>query len=451
MSNLQLPILTVGLEPEIEKVVADILKNTQVISAPLELEQLPNTSDSPPPCLIICGPPQNKPAIELAEALRAHYPEIPIFICCTSKAGFERKALITHGFTDAFLMPMDSNALRHSLSEALGKASNGLLRVYRPVKIIDLEPGISLDFEVSLFLPANKKYVKLSNAGDSLDSERIAKMKEAKFNTVQVPIEQMSKFYDYSARRLKEINSSGFSSTERKENLAGAVRDLISGLFAEQDSTFESGQAILKDCGEIVKSYILQDADNEWFSRIQQVLGEHGDQYSHSANVSTLAALFSMGLGIGKPEDLALAGLLHDIGIAELPPELQPLEPEDMRPDQLEEYKKHVELSVKLIDSKKIAISDTVVKAIVQHHEFYNGSGYPDGLSGIQITKEAQILALADDYDTLTRMIEGKPLTTPAQAVEKLRLIQVHDPSQIHYDPELLKQLLTLFPHEKTI
>lgn len=375
------------------------------------------------------------------------YQEAPIFLCCVSRTGFERKAFIKNGFTDAFLMPMDTTTLRSAISETLAKATNGQIRVYRPVKIIDVEEGTTLDFDTSVFMPANNKYIKLSHAGDSLDGDRIAKMKKGKFNSVYIPADQMQKFYNYSAKRLKDLSlPSGASLTEKREKLGSAVRDLIGGLFTEQSASFESGQGIMKDCGEIVKNFIMQGADSEWFLRIQQVLGERGDSYSHASNVSTLAALFSMGLGVGKPEDLALAGLLHDIGVAELPAEIQARLPEEMTPEQFDLYKKHPEMSVNLIKSRKLVVPEIVMKAILQHHELYNGTGYPSGLFGDRICKEAQVLGLANVFDYMTCLKEGKPLMTPAQAVEHLRQQQINDPSKIHYNPDLLKKLLTLFP-----
>ncbi len=448
MSNPAPRILAVGLPDAVSAPLSDLLGKGEIAAIPLEAEAL-LAEVSPKPAIVISGPPKPElPANEIAQSLRMQFPDLPLFLCCTTKEGFERKTLIKNGFTDAFLLPMDLSSLRGALNQALAQASEGQIRVYRPVKIIDLEPGAELGFETSIFLPANKKYVKLSAAGDSLEADRIEKIKKSKFNTIQVPAEQMTEFYTYSAKRLRDMGGGGgaLSATERREKLSGAVRDLISGLFSEQTASFEEGQALMKDCGEIVKTYILEGPDSEWYARIQTVLGEMGDGYSHTGNTSTLAALFAMGLGIGKPEDLALAGLLHDIGVAELPAEIQLLEPEQMTPAQLDQYKKHPELSVNLIKSRKLIVPDPVTKAILQHHELFNGSGYPDGLFGDRISKEAQILALADRFDYLTRVKEGQPLMTPAQAVEHLRSLQANDPSRIHYDPELLKKLLALFP-----
>ena len=446
MSGSAITVLLIGLEPEIQKQIEDLLQYAQVRTQAMDIEQILEPL-AVTPILVISGPPAGLSGEELAQTLRMQYQETPIYLCCQAREGFERKKFLKNGFTDAFLFPLDLSTLRNTISETLAIASKGAVRVYRPVKLLDVEEGAILDFETSLFLPANKRFVRLSEAGASIDQIKLEKIRNAKFTSLQVPVEQIQKFYDYSAKRLKLMGEgSGLSATERKEKLHAAVRELISGLFTEQAASFESGQAILKDCGEIVKSYIADSPEGAWFSRIQQVLGDRGDQYSHTGNVSTLAALFSMGLGIGKPEDMALAGLLHDIGIAELPIEIQTREVSEMNAEQLKIYHTHPERSLKLIQSRKMVISETVTRAILEHHEHYNGTGFPKGIFGDRLSKEAQILAIADHFDYLTRVKEGRALLTPAQAVEFLRKAQVNDPSQIHYSPELLAHLLNLFP-----
>ena len=65
-------------------------------------------------------------------------------------------------------------------------------------------------------------------------------------------------------------------------------------------------------------------------------------------------------------------------------------------------YEKHVDYTLDVIKEKKLILSDLVRKIIYQHHEKYNGMGYPRQLSGDRICIEAQVLSLADKFDYMT-------------------------------------------------
>ena len=438
-------VLLIGVDAPTQSLLAHSLKHAEVTSIPLDLEVLMEPIN-PEPKIILASSPSVELSAEIAQALRMQY-QIPIYLCCTMQNGFERKDFIKNGFTDAFLMPMDINPLRVALNEAIALSGADDVEVYRSVKMLDLEAGETLDFDTSVFLPGNNKYVKISHSGEEIDSARLEKIKNSKINNLYVPSKDIQKFYQYSAKKLHKLGKEGaMSATERKEKLMSSVRELMSGMFSEQTASFQSGQSVLKTCGGIVSAYIVEGAESEWFLRIQQVIGEFGDNYSHASNVSTLAALFSMGTGIGKPADLALAGLLHDIGKSLLPADVQGLEASEMNPDQLAAYKKHPEMSVNLIRQKKISVPEIVTKIILQHHELFNGSGFPHGYFGDRITKEAQVLALADQFDHITKLKPGQPLITPAEAVQMLRKEQVDDPAKIKYSPDILNALLQLFP-----
>ncbi len=432
-------ILMVGVASKVEEMIQPILSSATTVAMSMDVEKLLEET-SLIPDVVLSGPPREGVSANLlAETLRKKYPEIPIYICFTEKSGFERKLFIRSGFTDAFLVPIDSTNLNQALSDHLAQASHGTIKVQRPVKIVDLEPGQSLDFDVSVLLPMNRKYIKINSAGEPIDQDRVEKLKKHKMNNVFVPAEQMKNFYSYSAKRIKNIEgSTTMSVTERREKMATVVRELISGMFTEEASGFDAGHSILKDCGEIVKTYILDGAKNEWYARILEVMGEKGGAYTHSGNVSTLAALFSMGLGIGKPEDLAMAGLLHDIGIAELPVDLQLMDPEKMNLAQKAVYQKHPELSVNMIKSRRIIMPEIVMKMILQHHENFDGTGYPKKMTGDRICKEAQILSIANRFEELTALEPGHRMMSPNDAVQWMQ-------QEKKFNPEILDKLMTLF------
>ena len=297
------------------------------------------------------------------------------------------------------------------------------------------------------YLPSNDKYVKITLAGEAIDHDRLENIRKRKIQNLHVPAHQIQNFYDYSAKKLRKLSGAEtVGLTERREKLSGAVRDLMSGMFSQDANSFQSGSEVLQTCSGIVSSYIAQGAGSDWFSRVQQIIGESGGHYAHSSNVSTLAALFSMGLGIGKPEDLALAGLLHDLGESLLPIDIQGLEPDQMNKEQFEIFKKHPEMSMDIIRQKKMVIPEIVAKAILQHHELFNGTGFPHAVFGDRICKEAQILSLADRFEHMTQMVPGRASCTPYEAVKRLRKEQEENPAHIKYQPELLKKLMTLFP-----
>jgi len=446
-------ILLIGVEEDIKNLLKDILSQVEVVEIPLDTKKIRTLDEKINPCLILAKTPTIQDgflAPELAQLLRTSFQNQPCYLYFKSKDGFKKDLLNNNGFTEVFLLPTDSFHLRSCISEILSVYSLGSIRFYRSVKIIDIYPGDILNFDTSLYLPVNRKFVKLTNAGESLDEVRIQKIKDFHFSTIHVGIDQLNKFYEYTATRLHKIPKSNLSVTEKTEKLKQAVRDLMQDMFDDQVATYESGQEILKDCTAIVKSYILQETTSDWYLRIEQVLGQSGDDYSHAGNTSTLAALFSIGLGIGNPEEIALAGLLHDIGITELPYNIQNTPPEKMSPEEFTEYTKHPELTVNLIKTRKIAVSENVSKIILQHHELYNGDGYPVGLFGERIMKEAQILAIADRFDELTGKSKGNQKSLkPIEAVQQLMDEQMANPSKIKYNPVLLENILSLFPKPK--
>jgi HD-GYP domain-containing protein (c-di-GMP phosphodiesterase class II) len=124
--------------------------------------------------------------------------------------------------------------------------------------------------------------------------------------------------------------------------------------------------------------------------------------YSHSVNVSLLAT--NMGLALGYDEsqivDLCASSLLHDIGMLKIPEEII------NKPSKLdeEEYKlirEHpaygLELLVNIKDPPKSAPD-----VIYEHHEKVDGSGYPEGKKGEEISEYARIVALIEVYEALT-------------------------------------------------
>lgn len=440
----------VGLSDQIKTFIQGSLEGrAKITELDYNIEKLMETTE-PVPTVILCGPPpQDIQASEVAQMLRMQFQTQPIFYLTFQREAYDRKIFIKNGFTDSFIFPLDLSTFQTTLTEHFASLSKGKIQSFRPVKIIDLGAGETLNFDTSVYLPVNKKYVKLSTSGDELDSSRLEKLQKHNMNSLYVATDQMQKFYEYTAEKLAKIGSSQtLSETEKKEKLGTAVRGLMSNLFndSSKEASFEQGQALVNDCKQIINNFIFTTDKGDWYKQILQTMGEQGHNYSHYANVSTYASLFSIGLGIGDPVELATAGLLHDLGLSDVPYEILTKPESERTPEEKKIYENHPELTIKILKSRKFIMSDKLIKIILQHHERFNGTGYPKQLYGDRITKEAQVLALADEFDYLTAAREGKPLMSPLQAVEYFRNLTLQNPTEMKFNPDLIKLLLKLFP-----
>ena len=99
-----------------------------------------------------------------------------------------------------------------------------------------------------------------------------------------------------------------------------------------------------------------------------------------------------------------------------------------------------------MIKKRKVILSDKIQKIIAQHHERFNGSGYPEGLIGERIIKEAQILALADEFDYMTSINPGKKRMSPKEVLLHFQEEIKKGPEGLLFDPKLLAQLIEIFP-----
>lgn len=123
--------------------------------------------------------------------------------------------------------------------------------------------------------------------------------------------------------------------------------------------------------------------------------------YVHSINVSLICNV--MGEWLHLPQQdikvLTIAGLLHDIGKAIIPQEIL-CKASKLTDQEFELIKKHPMKGYELIKDSKL--DQRVKLAILQHHERCDGTGYPFGDRGINITDFAKIVAIADVYDAMT-------------------------------------------------
>jgi putative two-component system response regulator len=140
------------------------------------------------------------------------------------------------------------------------------------------------------------------------------------------------------------------------------------------------------------------------------------------------------GLPPSELDILARAAVLHDIGKVAVREELL-RKPGALSAAEFEEVKLHAEVGARLCESLREA--DDLLPVVRHLRERWDGSGYPDGLRGVQIPVLARILAIADAYDALISERPHRPAFSDARAREVLL-----EGSGIQWDPQLVAMFL---------
>jgi diguanylate cyclase (GGDEF)-like protein/putative nucleotidyltransferase with HDIG domain len=145
------------------------------------------------------------------------------------------------------------------------------------------------------------------------------------------------------------------------------------------------------------------------------------DHYTqgHSQKVSAYAALIAEALGMSdaEVEEIRLGGVLHDIGKVGIPENILNKNG-PLNPDEWETMKSHVKFGAKILEP--LTPLARIREMVLHHHEFFDGSGYPDALTGDRIPLGARIIAIADAYDTITSDRTYKKARNASDALAEL-------------------------------
>jgi putative nucleotidyltransferase with HDIG domain len=160
---------------------------------------------------------------------------------------------------------------------------------------------------------------------------------------------------------------------------------------------------------------------------------------NHERRVGTLAERIALELGMNAEvaKSLRVIGLVHDIGKIATPAEIL-VRPGRLGPQEYALVQMHARQGFEILE--KVEFPWPVARAVLQHHERMDGSGYPDGIQGHAIITEARIIAVADVVEA---MASHRPYR-PAQGIERA-LSEIEQNRGRLYDADVADACLTLF------
>ncbi|MGJ5065117.1 HD-GYP domain-containing protein [Bradyrhizobium oligotrophicum] len=192
--------------------------------------------------------------------------------------------------------------------------------------------------------------------------------------------------------------------------IASMFAAVLGGTAIDVEETRRAGKRIA-DC-------IAENGLSDWLATVRR---HHEGTYQHCLLVTGITVDFGLSLGVHSSdlERLYMAAMFHDIGKAKIP--LTILD----KPGRLDVKERTLVEThpVAGYDALKdnAAITDEVLKAVRNHHEFLDGSGYPDGLMADSIPDLTRILTISDIFSALIEFRSYKPVMTREKAYEILQ------------------------------
>jgi putative nucleotidyltransferase with HDIG domain len=162
----------------------------------------------------------------------------------------------------------------------------------------------------------------------------------------------------------------------------------------------------------------------------------------HSTQVAIYAEQLAIAAGLGSTEleVLVIAALLHDIGKIAVPDAIL-LKPGRLTPPEFEIIKLHPARGVEIL--RRMGFLERELPLVLHHHEWYNGRGYPAGLSGEAIPLGARILQVADSIDAMLSPRTYKKAIGVEEAIAEL-----HRWRGIQFDPAIADSAVAMLERQ---
>lgn len=214
-----------------------------------------------------------------------------------------------------------------------------------------------------------------------------------------------------------------------EEDARGAAMAMADVFDSMKSQRAIPGDALSVAVGHVTEA-VVRSGLQQW---LEAVWLQDDHTYQHCLLVAGITAAFCAALGFSLADRAALteAALLHDVGKSKLPLEILH-SPNRLSGAALEKVREHPRVGYELLLRKGVT-SQLILDVVLHHHEFLDGTGYPEKLSGLQILDPTRIITICDIFAALVERRSYKP-PMPVQAAYE-------DLASMHgkLDPDLVR------------
>ncbi len=168
------------------------------------------------------------------------------------------------------------------------------------------------------------------------------------------------------------------------------------------------------------------------------------DTGRHTRRVGQTSSLIALALGLPRRQvsQIRMAAPLHDVGKIGVPDSIL-LSPDRLTDAEFEVIKTHCQIGADLLASEDVPLLSLAAEIALSHHECWDGSGYPNGLSGTDVPLSGRIVSVADTYDALTHPRPYKEAWPADAALAEIRRLRgrAFDPEVVTAFEEVVTQV----------
>lgn len=207
------------------------------------------------------------------------------------------------------------------------------------------------------------------------------------------------------------INGSSIIEVQEQLGIKKTYQQAMSSFILHEITT----QEVLTEARDRIIEVILPTVDSVIYRSQVQIMGDYFQ--THSVNVAILSIILASKLRLKEMaiNDVALAAMFHDIGKTKIDKNI--LIKQNLTPKEQKVLQLHPQIGYKILKND-FGFPENICRAVLEHHENHDGSGYPYGISDNQISLFGQIINICNYYDNLTSGKIRNGIKTPKDALK---------------------------------
>lgn len=278
------------------------------------------------------------------------------------------------------------------------------------------------ELPADLYVHVDGKFIKFRQKGDQLTVERFDQFISKGIKNLFIDAGEIMSFLEWvnnnKENQIEELIEAGGEENRGFFARDANVRASVYETFFEEDLTSE----VVEKLQESVKGFVAEISNNPITAKAIAALADKNATIAdHSVSVANLAVYLALVCGHGHQfvlENIYMGAVFHDYGKAKIP--TKELENQGNRLYS-QAIQDHPEKGAKMLQ-KTEGMPIQVINIVLQHHEQFNGHGYPKGLSGDQVYELAQIVSMANIFDNV--LMENRKLPVQERVKRAIKVIE---------------------------